>query len=107
MASDLYVVCNLHQVVYLGSVTYPGRAEYTTIDFRWDESVYGSVYWGLTGLHAMHVTAGLCVLALLFIRATRAKALDEVGSWAGGVSMFWHLVDIVWVAVFLTIWVIR
>lgn len=82
-------------------------AEYATIDFRYDESVYGSIYWGLTGLHAMHVTAGLCVLSLLFIRATRAKALDEVSSWAGGVSMFWHLVDIIWVFVFLTIWVIR
>jgi cytochrome c oxidase subunit 3 len=82
-------------------------AEYTTIDFRYDESVYGSMYWGLTGLHARHVTAGLCVLALLFIRATRAKALDEVSSWAGGVSLFWHLVDIIWIAVFVTIWVIR
>ena len=82
-------------------------AEYATIDFQWGDGVYGSIYWGLTGLHAMHVTAGLCVLALLFIRATRAKALDEVSSWAGGVSMFWHLVDIIWVAVFLTIWVIR
>jgi cytochrome c oxidase subunit 3 len=82
-------------------------AEYTTINFQYDENVYGSMYWGLTGLHAMHVTAGLCALSLLFIRATRAKALDEVSSWAGGVSMFWHLVDVVWIAVFVTIWVIR
>jgi cytochrome c oxidase subunit 3 len=82
-------------------------AEYITIDFSYDESVYGSIYWGLTGLHAMHVTGGLCVLALLFIRATRTRSLDEVSSWAGGVSMFWHLVDIVWIAVFITIWVIQ
>jgi cytochrome c oxidase subunit 3 len=81
--------------------------EYRTIAWRWDDSVYGSIYWGLTGLHSLHVTAGLCALGLLFIRATRSKSLDEVSSWAGGVSMFWHLVDIVWIAVFVTIWVIR
>jgi cytochrome c oxidase subunit 3 len=82
-------------------------AEYATIAWRWDDNVYGSIYWGLTGLHSLHVTAGLCALGLLFIRATRSKSLDEVSSWAGGVSMFWHLVDIVWIAVFVTIWVIR
>lgn len=82
-------------------------AEYATLDFRWDDDVYGSVYWGLTGLHSLHVTAGLCALGLLFIRATRARALEEVTSWAGGVSLFWHLVDVIWLVVFVTIWVIR
>jgi cytochrome c oxidase subunit III len=82
-------------------------AEYRTIAWRWDDSAYGSIYWGLTGLHSLHVTAGLCALGLLFIRASRSKSLDEVSSWAGGVSMFWHLVDIVWIAVFVTIWIIQ
>ena len=82
-------------------------AEFISLDRSYQDNVYGSVFWGLTGLHAMHVTGGICVLSLLFIRATRSKSLDEVSSWAGGVSMFWHLVDIVWIAVFVTIWIIQ
>jgi cytochrome c oxidase subunit 3 len=81
--------------------------EYATLDFSADDHSYGSIYWGLTGLHALHVTAGLTLLALLFIRAARARAVVEVAPWTTGVSLFWHLVDVVWVAVFVTIWVIR
>lgn len=82
-------------------------ADYATLEFRADDGTYGSIYWGLTGLHTMHVTAGLCVLSLLFMRAMRARTLEDMSSWAGGVSLFWHLVDVVWVAVFITIWVIK
>jgi cytochrome c oxidase subunit III len=82
-------------------------AEYATLDFTADDHPYGSVYWLLTGLHGAHVTAGLCALALLFVRTVRSRALGDVTSWTGGVSLFWHLVDVVWVFVFLTIWVVR
>lgn len=94
--------------ILLGAIFLANQlAEYVTIDYRPDGSVYASIYWGLTGLHTFHVIGGLCALALLYIRATRARSLDEVSSWAGGTSLFWHLVDIVWLAVFTTIWVIR
>lgn len=82
-------------------------AEYVTLSFRADDHPYGSVYWGLTGLHAAHVTAGLCVLGLLYIRVARTRSIDEIHPWANGISMFWHLVDIVWIGVFITIWIIR
>ncbi len=81
--------------------------EYATIDFGADDHAYGSIYWGLTGLHTLHVTAGLCALSLLFIRAVRARQLDEVGSWRTGISLYWHLVDVIWVAVFFSIFVLQ
>jgi cytochrome c oxidase subunit 3 len=82
-------------------------AEYATLDFTADDHPYGSVYWLLTGLHGAHVTAGLCAMGLLFVRTVRSRSLGAVASWRGGVSLFWHLVDVVWVFVFLTIWVVR
>lgn len=81
--------------------------EYTTLNFGADSSPYGSIYWGLTGLHTMHVTGGLILLALLYMRAARSRHLSYVHPWAGGVSLFWHLVDVLWLAVFTTIWIIR
>lgn len=81
--------------------------EYVQLSFGPDEHPYGSIYWGLTGLHAAHVTAGLSLLGLLFVRATRSREIGEVSPWTSGVSLFWHLVDVVWVGVFITIWVIQ
>jgi cytochrome c oxidase subunit 3 len=81
--------------------------EYATLPFGADSHPYGSAYWGLTGLHGAHVTAGLCALALLFVRNVRSRSPAAVASWSNGVSLFWHLVDIVWIFVFATIWVLQ
>lgn len=82
-------------------------AEYAALEFGADDHPYGSVYWLLTGLHGAHVTAGLGAMGLLFVRTVRSRSLVAVSSWTHGVSLFWHLVDGVWVFVFLTIWVVR
>ena len=81
--------------------------EYRTLDFGADSHSYGSAYVLLTGLHACHVTAGICAMALLFVRRVRSRDRESVASWAGGVSLFWHLVDIIWLFVFTTIWIIQ
>lgn len=82
-------------------------AEYATLTFAASDHPYGSIYWGLTGLHSFHVACGLSLLGLLFVRVTRTPELDEIAPWTNGISLFWHLVDIVWIGVFTTIWIIR
>ena len=81
--------------------------EYLDLTFGIDDHPYGSAYWMLTGLHGAHVLAGLAALLLLFVRLVRGRDLARVEPYAGGVSLYWHMVDAVWVAVFLTIWVVR
>jgi cytochrome c oxidase subunit III len=81
--------------------------EYRDLTFGIDDHPYGSAYWMLTGVHGAHVLAGLGALLLLFVRLVRARDLARVDPYAGGVSLYWHMVDAVWVAVFLTIWVVR
>ena len=82
-------------------------AEYAVLSFSATDHPYGSAYWGLTGLHSVHVGGGLAALALLYVRAARSASLDEISPWADGISLFWHLVDAVWLGVFTTIWIIR
>jgi cytochrome c oxidase subunit 3 len=82
-------------------------AEYATLGFRADDHPYGSIYWLLTGLHGAHVTAGLGALATLFVRSVRAQSPESLATWAEGVSLFWHLVDIIWLFVFATIWLLQ
>lgn len=82
-------------------------AEYLTLDFGAGDHTYGSIYWLLTGLHSCHVFAGLAAIAALFARTMRAREPGALASWASGVSAFWHLVDVVWIGVFVTIWVVQ
>jgi cytochrome c oxidase subunit 3 len=81
--------------------------EYRDLSFQIDDHPYGSAYWMLTGVHGAHALAGLGALLLLFVRLVRARDLERVEPYAGGVSLYWHMVDAVWVAVFLNIWVVR
>lgn len=81
--------------------------EYAGLGFSADAHPYGSAFWLLTGLHGLHVAAGVAAILLLFVRSARARDLVAVEPFAGSVSAYWHLVDIVWIGVFGTIWVIR
>ena len=69
-------------------------------------NLFGTTYYSLVGLHALHVTIGL-LLILLVLTFTMLGYMNErhiervdVLSW------YWHFVDAVWVVVFLTVYVI-
>jgi cytochrome c oxidase subunit 3 len=94
--------------IFLGVVFLINQlTEYATLGFGIDSHPYGSAYWGLTGLHAAHVTAGVCAMALLFVRSVRGRGPAAISTWSNGVSLFWHLVDVIWIFVFFTIWVLQ
>lgn len=82
-------------------------ADYATVSYTISSSVYGSTFWGLTGLHTAHVVVGVSALGLLYLRSMRAGPPEASASWRSTIVPFWHLVDIVWVAVFATIWIVR
>lgn len=81
--------------------------EYAGLGFSADSHPYGSAFWLLTGLHGAHVAAGVAAILLLFVRSVRAQRPVAVEPFAGAVSAYWHVVDVVWIGVFGTIWVIR
>jgi len=69
---------------------------------------YGSVFFLTTGFHAAHVTGGL--IAFLFVLTTTyiARRFDhDQATRAIVVSYYWHFVDVVWIALFLTIYVLQ
>ena len=94
--------------IFLGALFLINQlTEYATLGFGADSHPYGSAYWGLTGLHAAHVTAGVCALGLLYVRTVRGRGPAAIASWSNGVSLFWHLVDVIWIFVFATIWILQ
>jgi len=70
-------------------------------------SGYGSVFYLTTGFHAMHVTGGLIAFAFLLIRTGLSRFTPAQATSAIVVSYYWHFVDVVWIALFATIYLIR
>jgi cytochrome c oxidase subunit 3 len=65
-----------------------------------------SLYFGMTGLHALHLGAGIlmvCGLLLLWSRTKEAGRLRRVQA----VGLYWHFVDIVWVFLFPVLYLIN
>jgi cytochrome c oxidase subunit III len=71
-------------------------------------SGYGSVFYIPTGFHGLHVTGGLVAFLFLLGRTYAAKTFTrEQQTSAIVVSYYWHFVDVVWIGLFTTIYLIR
>ncbi len=68
--------------------------------------VYGSVFYGLTTFHALHVVAGLIALAVLLPKARRGVYVSGRQSPVRLTAMFWHFMDAVWVVMYVTIYLL-
>ena len=69
-------------------------------------NLFGTTYYSLVGLHAFHVTAGLVALATVSLFAFFGRVKQEHAAAADVISLYWHFVDVVWVAVFLVVYVV-
>ena len=71
-------------------------------------SNYGSVFFLTTGFHGLHVTGGLVAFLFLLGRTFAAKRFTlEQQTSAIVVSYYWHFVDVVWIGLFTTIYLIH
>jgi cytochrome c oxidase subunit III len=82
--------------------------EYAHIGFAPHTNAFGSVFYGLTGLHGAHVTVGLLLLAFANIRVWRGHFSKEpkkhLGVEVSGI--YWHFVDVMWIIVFTTVYIL-
>ncbi|KAA1399771.1 cytochrome B [Aeromicrobium sp. Root344] len=71
-------------------------------------SPYGSMFYLATGFHGLHVVGGLIAFLLVIGRTFAArKFTHEQAISAIVVSYYWHFVDVVWVGLFATIYLIK
>ncbi len=71
-------------------------------------SNYGSVFYLTTGFHGLHVTGGLIAFLFLLGRTFAAKRFtQEQQVSAIVVSYYWHFVDVVWIGLYTTIYLIH
>jgi len=80
--------------------------EYVHIGFAPHDHAQGSIFYGLTGLHGAHVFIGLVLLAMVTVRAFRGHYSPQEHRGMEVPGIYWHFVDLMWVVVFTTIYVI-
>jgi cytochrome c oxidase subunit 3 len=68
---------------------------------------YGSMFYLTTGFHGLHVTGGLIAFIFYMIRTTMGRFTPAQATAAIVVSYYWHFVDIVWIALFSMIYLLR
>jgi cytochrome c oxidase subunit 3 len=81
--------------------------EYAALEFRISTNAYGSVFFLMTGFHGLHVLGGLAFMVAVagIIGGARSRAPAE--NVVDMCSYYWHFVDVVWVVMFTTIFIIR
>jgi cytochrome c oxidase subunit 3 len=82
--------------------------EYIHIGFSARDGAFGSIFYGLTGLHGAHVFVGLMLLTFANIRAWKGhfgpEAKDHLGVEVPGI--YWHFVDVMWIVVFASVYIL-
>lgn len=70
---------------------------------------YGSLFFGLTGFHALHMLVGLVMLSGVTVKGALGGYRGGRHAQAGAEATvyYWHFVDAIWLGVFTTIWLVR
>jgi len=74
-------------------------------EFTLTSGIYGSAFFGLTGLHGLHVTLGAVLLGIVLWRALLGQYSAERHVSVTTASMYWHFVDVVWVFLVVVLYV--
>ncbi len=92
-------------VVFIGGQIYEYYEFIVHEGFTLTEGVFGSAFYGLTGLHGLHVTLGAVLIAIVTIRALFGQYSPERHTSVSTVSMYWHFVDAVWLFLVVVLYV--
>ena len=81
--------------------------EWSTLDFSPDSHAYGSAFYLMTGFHGLHVLGGVLGMIVLMGRAARPSFGAAETPAVEVVSYYWHFVDVVWIALWATLFLLR
>ena len=68
--------------------------------------IYGSVFYVLTGLHGIHVSVGVLLLIGVLVRAIMGHFSPTNHFGLEGTVLYWHFVDIVWFALYVSVYIL-
>ena len=105
-----YALASLMGVILLGS-TFLGFQAYEFTEFyhkglHLQTNLFGSTFFVLTGFHGAHVTIGVLWLLCLWVELLRGKMPPSRSLTLEIAGLYWHFVDIVWIAIFTLVYLL-
>ena len=95
----------------LGVAFLAGQAnEYRTLieeGMTLSSGVFGSTFYTLTGFHGAHVAGGAAFILIVLLRARSGQFTARYHDTVEMASYYWHFVDVVWLGLFSTIYLLR
>jgi cytochrome c oxidase subunit 3 len=81
--------------------------EYAAAPFSIGDHAYGSIFYLMTGFHGLHVLGGLAFMVAVagIVRGPESRA--PAGEIVDVCGYYWHFVDVVWVFMFATVYLLR
>jgi len=107
---DVYGLRRWFSLTLLMGMVFVGGQSYEYFvhnSFSISSHAYGSVYYLTTGFHGLHVIGGLVAFVFVLARSTFGRFTPADATSAIVVSYYWHFVDVVWIGLFATIYLIR
>jgi len=86
----------------------PGMANFHLdgVGMQGPAQIFFSLYFAMTGLHAMHMVVGVGIITWLMIQAKRGKFTADYMTPVDISGLYWHFVDIVWIFLFPLLYLI-
>jgi cytochrome c oxidase subunit 3 len=84
-----------------------GNEYFVLNNFTPKTNAYGSVFYITTGFHGLHVLGGLIAFILVLARTFVGRFTPQKATSAIVVSYYWHFVDVVWIGLYTTIYLIQ
>jgi cytochrome c oxidase subunit 3 len=92
--------------MFLGGTAYEWYGLIVHDGLTLSRNLFGTTYYTLVGMHALHVTSGVTIMLLVLALALRRQATTANPAAVGLVAWYWHFVDGVWVVVFTVVYVV-
>jgi heme/copper-type cytochrome/quinol oxidase subunit 3 len=93
-------------MVFIGGQCYE-FTEFVQHGLKLQTNLFSSSFYVLTGFHGTHVTVGVIWLWTLFMMAVRGKLPQQRALDVEIAGLYWHFVDVVWIAIFTLIYLLQ
>lgn len=99
----------LFATIVLGSIFMVLQASeyahaYHELGLTLNSGIYGSTFFMLTGFHGLHVTVGLIMLMVIWLRTLKGHFSSHHHFGFEAVAWYWHFVDVVWLLLFVMVY---
>ena len=77
------------------------------LGFSIHDTAFGTTFFTMTGFHGAHVAGGVVFIYLMLARGWSGQLTKEDHTGLEAAAIYWHFVDIVWIGLFCTLYLLK